>query len=484
MDSEGGKRAEFELFVLAIGFGLACVFCFIYFYQYPWYYFNLYTYKVLAIIPVEYSGYVFFWADEAKLISVIHNHLVLHHDDYATYYVSGVGLDRQEDINTVTISLLWPIPALILCLVSYKEIHRKTSPIPLPGRRSKLALWLAGNKGSVLSSYTSSQKEVWPYIKPVVNIMDKMINDPDLDSGWYALAKLPLTWIREHNLTQKIVTKKVRKIFTRAQKSQFTLVRDRAFPVLKQNVGPLWTGLDSLDMNFRCILAVLVPHIFGQVRTSRLMNRKLLDYYEVNGDMKRKKKEALWNSIEKDVNDILNTYKDAFETPYFVDTEFEDPYDPLVSSFEELDSEKDMYEKGKRLVRDALLTHAYEKTVLFSLLERSWTFGILASAEMKWVKIIDRELWYVLSQCGRTSSFVEVVGCWDHFQTEKENGFRTLMPQVKEAFRGLDYDLYRTHESYVPHERYEDSARWDKIVPTLSDSKKAGGLSANAGRSV
>ena len=157
---------------------------------------------------------------------------------------------------------------------------------------------------------------------------------------------------------------------------------------------------------------------------------------------------------------------------------------PIASSFEELDSELDMFEKGKELVRSTLLTHAYVKTIMFSLMDKTWTYGVLSSAELLWIKKIDRDLWYVVSQQGRTSSFVEVVGCWSHYLAESTYGFRTLMPQVNEGFRGLDYELYTTHDTYLPHESWDNSAKWDKLVPSFGGSNKSSGLSANAGRTL
>ena len=48
-----------------------------------------------------------------------------------------------------------------------------------------------------------------------------------------------------------------------------------------------------------------------------------------------------------------------------------------------------------------------------------------------------------------------------------------LSPQVYPAIRALDLDLYKTHDNYIPHEDYDDSAKWDKLVPN--------GISANTG---
>jgi hypothetical protein len=483
-DVAAQKQESFDLYVMGVIALVIIIVVTMFYYQHPWYWMNLYLYKALSIVPEGIMKYLFFWAsDEAVLAKDIHTHLMAHKENYSTYYVAGgSGYKTQNDINLVGFRMFWVFPAIFLGWRFYKELKRNVSPIVPPGGRRRFFGLLAPKKQNALYEYAKSQKEIWPYIKPVVNRMKEMVENPSLDDGWYALSKLPITWILERDLTQKVVTKKVRKIFTRRQKSQFVLSREKTYPVLKENIGPLWKGLDALTFNERCLLAILVPHAFGKTKMSRLINRKICNYHE--DDLSDKVKAAMLVDIEKDVNEIISLHSEAFEMPYFIDTEFDEPYDPIASSFEELDSELDMFEKGKELVRSTLLTHAYVKTVMFSLMDKTWTYGVLSSAELLWIKKIDRDLWYVVSQQGRTSSFVEVVGCWSHYLAESTYGFRTLMPQVNEGFRGLDYELYTTHDTYLPHESWDNSAKWDKLVPSFGGANKSSGLSANAGRTL
>jgi hypothetical protein len=478
------KQETADHFVMGIIFLVVVILVTMFYYQYPWYWFNLYLYKALSFVPEGIMKYVFFWAsDEAILMDEIHAHLVAHSDDYAAYYVKeGPGYKTQKDINLVGLRMFWVFPVIFLGWFFRKESKRSVSPIPPPGGRRRFFGFLPPKKQNALYEYAKSQKEIWPYIKPVVNRMKEMVDDPSLESNWYALSQLPITWILERELTLKVVTKKVRKLFTRRQKSQFVLLREKTYPVLKDNIGPLWDGLDALDFNHKCLLAVIVPHIFGKTKMSRLINRKICSYYE--DDISEKVKAKMRVAIEKEVNEILNLHREAFVMPYFIDTEFDEPYDPIASSFEELNSEIDMYEKGRELIKGTLLTHAYTKTIIFSLLDKAWTYGVLSSAEVLWVKKIDRDLWYVVSQQGRTSSFVEVVGCWSHYLAESTYGFRTLMPQVNEGFRSLDYELYTTHDTYIPHEEWDNSAKWDKLVPSFGGAGQSNGLSANAGRTL
>jgi hypothetical protein len=204
-----------------------------------------------------------------------------------------------------------------------------------------------------------------------------------------------------------------------------------------------------------------------------LVNRQICSYYTSESPKSSSARSAEKDRLLKRVDVILGRYSDAFKTPHFCEKEFEDAFDPVASSFEELDAENDMLHKGDLLVRDVLLTHAYVKTVFLALIQRSWVYGVLSSAELLWAKTVDRELFYVLSQQGRFSAFVEVSGAWSHYLAESTYGFKVLPPQLSQGVRAFDFDLWQTHSNYAPHEEWEDVGRYDKLVP---DSKMGAGL--------
>lgn len=457
---EGQRMESIETMVIVMVLSLAfIVFCYFY-YEHPWYYFNKYYFMGLDFIPDVVNKYLFLWQPNAEtIIPLMSSDLIFHANDYSAYYIeSDVGANKKRQIDWIAISTMGPYFLLFIIVMIKKEFKTKKSLIKKMGARGGT---------SALYLYAQSQKDIWPQIMPIVNIMKQMTEkQTDLDAEWYAMAEIPLGWMKRHDLLKVMKSTKRRSLLTVKERAEFTLDRKKSFLALRENLGPLWENVDELDFNSRCVLAVILPHVFGKVSVSRLLNRKIARYHESEKSKESlAQEEELRKSIEEDVNSILEKHKAAFIIPYFEESEFEDPFDPILASFEKLDSEEDMFDKGEEMVQATLLNHAYIKTVFLSLIEKSWTYGVLASAELIWVKKVDRGLWYILSQQGRTSAFVEVCGAWSHFLAEEAYGFKTLMPQVEEGLRALDYDLFCTHDNVVPHEQWEDSSKWDKLVP-------------------
>jgi hypothetical protein len=107
-------------------------------------------------------------------------------------------------------------------------------------------------------------------------------------------------------------------------------------------------------------------------------------------------------------------------------------------------------------IKDIVRTHAYVKTVLLAILERSWRYGVLSSSELKWIKVVNRDLWYVITQQGRLSCFAEASGCWAHFLSEKWYRVRSITPQLKYSIMAFDEDMYKTHNNYKPLFNHEN----------------------------
>jgi hypothetical protein len=456
-----GKRAEsIELMIVACISFLVIFTVMYYYYEYAWFYVIRYLFLGLSFIPPVVNDWLFFWTEDAgKFIVFISDDLTYYVNDFSKYYIdTDAGAKKKSQIDSLAAVMMGPYLVIPTIYMIIKEFRKPKGAIKKPSERSR---------ESALYRYAKSQADIWPYIKPIVNIMGDMAEkQKSLDAEWYALSEIPYAWMQKRNILREIKTKKRRKLITVRERSEFTLDRDKAFKVLRENLGALWGGLDDLDFNHRCVLAVIVPHIFGKVSMSRLINRKIATYHESKKSKANKALEAgLRIKIEAEVDAILESHSSAFIMPYFEEAEFEDPFDPIASSFEELDSEKDMFDKGASLVKDTLLNHAYIKTVFFGLIERSWTYGVLASAELLWVKKVDRDLWYVISQQGRTSAFVEVCGAWSHYLAEDTYGFRTLMPQLDAGINAFDFDLWSTHANYAPLGSWDSTSKWDKLVP-------------------
>jgi hypothetical protein len=465
------KEAQRNEMMEYLFLGLLALFGLIYvIYEYyidVWYHTKLWTFWVLSLPPADWVDKALDWLRPGvgALLHAIHDDMVFHANDYFVYYRdTEVGMSKVDSINTVSRWFVFFIFAPFILYYLGKEFRRKASAIPLP-RTAKHPMY----------AYARSQAQIWPYIKPVIGIMEKIVRTRDLDKSWYALSKLPLTWMKDRDLIAVVSKKKRRNLFTVSERREIHLNTRKSYASLKENLGKVWTGLDDLTFEQRCLAAVIIPHIYGRVADSRRLNRKLCFYHETFDGKPTPKQAALVKrlgvEIKEEVDNVLNGVAKPFSTPYFDASEFDDPYDPIESSFQSLTSEDEMFRKGDALIRDVLLKHAYVKTVFCALLERSWTYGVLASSELNWVKKVDRDLFYVISQQGRLASFVEVCGAWAHYLAEDTYGFKVLAPQVLEGQRGLDKYMFKTHANYSPCEIWEDASKWDKLVPDVGGSK-------------
>ena len=233
-------------------------------------------------------------------------------------------------------------------------------------------------------------------------------------------------------------------------------------------------SFDDLTVNELDVFSVIVPQLFGMTAQSRVQNRLLClaNSSDTSKEGVKQAKEAR-QLADKNIERFKARYRDYFKMTYFDEAQFEDPFDPILSSFEELDTEKEMTDKAVKILKEILLRHNYVSTIMISIFESCWMYGVLAPNELKWIKKHDRKIWFTLSQCGRKASFVEVCGAWSHYMSEKTYGFKHLSPQINGALLGLDFEMWKTHENYIATlSKYDNEERWDKLVPTIETNAK------------
>ena len=100
------------------------------------------------------------------------------------------------------------------------------------------------------------------------------------------------------------------------------------------------------------------------------------------------------------------------------------------------------------IIQNILDTHFYKKTVFSAMLKSARDTGVLASCDFIWLKKQNRDLWYTLSQIGRTSCFVECSGVWSHYLTEVKVGRKISTPMVTNAIKAMDKYMDQTHFNY------------------------------------
>jgi hypothetical protein len=440
---------------------------------FAWYFIKTNLFKGLAMIPTQVSEIIFFYkADIVATFEPISNVLArypaeafseFNHDE-APLELSLADLNKaielKPKIDSVARWVTLPFFAIAFFVTVIMTLRVKVVDIRL------------GIKNAMYQ-FAEVQSGIWVYMLPIVHQMKEIAKEKSLDKGWYAMSSLPVNWMRERDLFV-IIEKKRRKLFMIAERKEFALSLEKAYLAAKDTLGRPWVGLSDLSFDEKCLMFVLVPHVFGRVKDSRVLNRKLSMYHDGNPKITKKERSMMLKDIEETLISMEKQYEECFVPQFFNDAEFDEPYDPIVSSFEDLDSEQEMFDKGAGLIKTTLLTHNYVNTVFISIYMKSWTYGVLASAELIWVKKVSRELWYPMSQAGRNSSFIDLCGLWSHFLAEEKYGFKILTPQVQSAISAMDYDLWKTHANYIPHNEWEDPAKWDKLVPKLGQAGASG----------
>ncbi|MBA5690542.1 secretion/conjugation apparatus DotM-related subunit [Rugamonas apoptosis] len=90
--------------------------------------------------------------------------------------------------------------------------------------------------------------------------------------------------------------------------------------------------------------------------------------------------------------------------------------------------------------------HHYARTLLHAMHKDSLKYGRLSSAHFRWLKGMDRPLWYALNTTGRKTPFVESAAVytqtlWETFAAE--HGYQLTEPCVDDAIDGIESYLIK-----------------------------------------
>lgn len=220
--------------------------------------------------------------------------------------------------------------------------------------------------------------------------------DPDNAKPEEAPAKTPMEWMKENNVSLTETT---------------GLDYDSTKRAFEKQLGVEWSGLDNASVYIK---AMCVIFYLNAKRDKTARSTK--EFFAVT-----------WTT---------NKRKDA-----------ESKTDEFIKDFMKKDA------KFKTVIEKHANKHAYTNTAMYKLLE--WARqngGVLASAEFRWLKPIDRSLWYVLNNCGRRSFHIEGAGAVSHFHAEKITRQGLVEPHVDQAVDGLEE--YLEHQGIVDLEEF------------------------------
>lgn len=237
-------------------------------------------------------------------------------------------------------------------------------------------------------SLAKQEQTVWPQISIALN-QDLLAED--LDSGPWAMGLTPMQWAKQLKLLQVDLAPQIAQ-FAKIKPPEFkvTILRDRAETAFAAQLGRPWQGPERLPLHRRAIFALLIARGCRDTKISQNLVLQLCRS-AAHGKLNLDGVEALWKKHHKN-----------------------------------------------REVQEICAGHAYELTLMISLLMFARQDGVLASSDFLWVKPMDRRLWFVINNVGRQTPAVEVGGIFNHWYHEAALKRPLSMPVVSGAVDALE----------------------------------------------
>lgn len=189
---------------------------------------------------------------------------------------------------------------------------------------------------------------------------------------------------------------------------------DRAQELLELQLGPRWEGFSKLSPVMRAVAASLVLRIVGdRDKSMDALDRMALDFTK---------------ACAKNIN-----------KPEPIDYSWADP---IIAQHQNHPD-----------VKKVIAAHAYVYTVFAGMVVEARagrSAGVFSSSWLKWLRTMDRRLWYTINAVGRYAFFVECVGIMSHYLYEKRVGHAVMPRMVKygvsyshnrELVAGLEFAL-------------------------------------------
>lgn len=232
-----------------------------------------------------------------------------------------------------------------------------------------------------MGSFSRQEAENWPQISCVIG---KNLVKQDIHKGEWRMSTQPLAFARNNGLLLHD---------TLNGKTIAKLDKEKAKVVMCNQMGPLWSGLEGIPPYVLALFAIFCARAEGDMKGARRLIRQIAA-------------SAGSGSLDFGGTRIL-LYKHV----------------------------------RSKAVGRAVSPHAYLYTVMASMLDLARTDGVVAMSEFLWLKPLDRQLWYMLSNVGRRTAFVEVSAPFAHWLVEKRLRRPLKVPQIGMAVEALDEAL-------------------------------------------
>ncbi len=238
-----------------------------------------------------------------------------------------------------------------------------------------------------MKTLLASEKGNWPQIMPVSNL--DLVKE-HVEKGRWAIAMNPLQFCKRFDLLLEELDPS---IYDPRIKRTATLIREKAETVFSVHMGAPFRGVEHMPIHLQALFAAFA----AKANEDRDSTEKLFDQIALSA--------ATGKLDFSGVRPILRKHMKL------------------------------------KAVRRAMGSHAYELTLMASMLQLARTDGVLASADFLWLKPLDRRTWFMLNAVGRQTSVPEVAGAFAHWKTELLFGRPLPIPMVKTAVDALDEEL-------------------------------------------
>lgn len=402
MSGQGQKQEYGDLMLIMVIVGVLFFAIiaeyFFYYYLYFWRGVCIALGYFIKVMPPFINEILFFWGPEDvnKIAAKVVN---LAWENKNSYFEKNIL--TYEKINIFFNSLFRPYLFIALIYSAIVISNKKNF--------NKVYLFIE-NKKNKKHSITSidqlleQESAIWPSSQLMVNNHPELIDN--LDEGVWAMSKRPEQFAIDFNLLDEDINEYDEKFYR--------LNEERAFKVFTLQMGKPWTGFSNLNNVEKQLFAIMAPKILRNTKESKEIKDIIAIMYSTRKrSLKEKLKDMLLNNKNnKMIDDIVNKYKDK----------------PQITSI--------------------INRHFYKKTLFAGFLEAARDDGVLATSEFLWLKTKDRDLWYMLNNVGRKSSFPECSAPWSHFMAEKLLDRKVANPMISAALIALDSYLEATSYSY------------------------------------
>lgn len=244
-------------------------------------------------------------------------------------------------------------------------------------------------KSYSMKTLMKQEKHLWPQVEVVSELgLEKV----DLDEGPWAMGLTPMQFCKKN----KLITIEVERGVGFGANFSFKtkLNHDKAEKIFAGQLGRAWRGPDHMAPHRKALFAVFMARGCRDTKIAR--------------------------TIVENLNRTIGSGKEAIY----------DHVDEMI---------KKHYDT--KIVQEICRTHAYETTLITSMLLFARQDGVLAVSDFLWLKPLDRRLWYTLNNVGRQTPYAEAAGVHAHWLAEKSLDRLLTVPVVKEATKALQLAL-------------------------------------------